>query len=305
MKLEFGTGSAFAKLSKKKASSLVKYAIDLGVRRFDSGVNYGNWKTQPFLGCILKDYLIMEREKFIINTKAGTHSINSRKAYKNFSPDYIENMINKSIYELNCNYIDNFYLHGPNLNQIETEGLLQKIKKLKAQGKIRSFGVCSHDIKTIQRISNGFYDEINGLMLDYNLLQQNRADVFDNCKQNNIKIIAITVLCQGLLLQSPLANFIRSRNMFYLIRSLISSMSKQYIYSAKITRSYMKNNFPLNYKSIPLSFVLNNQSISSIPIGMLSKSSIKQNIMIANNPIDKKITDNVAKWTRDHSQILK
>ena len=53
MKLEFGTGSAFARLSENKAYFLVNYALDLGINKFDTGVNYGNWRTQPLLGLVI------------------------------------------------------------------------------------------------------------------------------------------------------------------------------------------------------------------------------------------------------------
>ena len=74
MKLEFGTGSSFARLSTNKAYFLVNYAIELGINKFDTGVNYGNWKSQPLLGLVLKEHLKKNIEKFIITSKAGSHS---------------------------------------------------------------------------------------------------------------------------------------------------------------------------------------------------------------------------------------
>ena len=85
MKLEFGTGSAFARLSENKAYFLVNYALDLGINKFDTGVNYGNWRTQPLLGLVLQEHIKRNREKLIITSKAGTQQNGS----KNFTPDYI------------------------------------------------------------------------------------------------------------------------------------------------------------------------------------------------------------------------
>ena len=65
----------------------------------------------------------------------------------------------------------------------------------------------------------------------------------------------------------------------------------------------MKKMFSNEVKSIPLSFVINNQYINSIPIGMLSKKSIKRNILIEQNPIDNEITEAVAKWCLNKCQI--
>ena len=116
-----------------KKLELVSYAIKKGIRKFDTGNNYGNWKSEPLLGECLKDFLINNREDYIISSKAGTYSKNNQHS-KNFDPQYIENSIINSIKNLNSKYLDNFYLHGPNLSQIKTKGLIQKLKNLKKRG---------------------------------------------------------------------------------------------------------------------------------------------------------------------------
>lgn len=303
MKLEFGTGSVFSRLSKNKANFLVNYAVDLGIRKFDTGVNYGNWKTQPLLGFTLKEHLKKNREEFIITSKAGTHSYGNLKNSKNFTPEYIEFMINKSISDMNCKYLDKFYLHGPSLEDIENKELLNKLNTLIQTGKIRQFGVNTHNLLNIKKIASGFYSEIRSLIIDYNLLQQDRSFFFNSLKKNSIDISAGTALCQGVLIQSPLESFIRKRNIFYLLRFLLKKSTKKYLYPARVYREYVKNNFPNQFKSIPLSFVLNNSFVKTIPIGMLSKSSIERNIRTAKKPISKEITNKVGKWCQENCQL--
>ena len=300
MKLEFGTGSAFAKLNRNKASFLVDYAIDLGISRFDTGVNYGNWKSQPLLGLVLQKHIKKNREGLIISSKAGNNSRGST----NFSPIYIEHMINKSISDMQCFYLDKFYLHGPSLKDIESEILINKLRDIVQQGKIKQFGVCTHNLETMKKIASGIFQDISLLMIDYNLLQQDRSKVFEDCKKNKIDISCATSLCQGALLQSPIESFIRRRNLFYLLRFILKNSSRKYLPSAKIYRKYAKNNFPIEYNSIPLSFVLNNSSIKTIPIGMLSKSSIEKNINIAKRPINKNISQKVGEWCLSNCQIF-
>ena len=62
------------------------------LRRFDTGVNYGNWKSQPLLGKCLNLHIKKNRAEFQISTKAGTHTT-FNKNHKNFEPNYIEEMI--------------------------------------------------------------------------------------------------------------------------------------------------------------------------------------------------------------------
>ena len=142
------------------------------------------------------------------------------------------------------------------------------------------------------------------LLIDYNLLQQDRGIIFDNCKKNNIEISGGNSLCQGSLLRSPLESFIRNRNFFYLLRFILKKSSKRYLLPAKNYRKFAKTNFPKEYKNIPLSFVLRNSSIKTIPIGMLSKSSIEKNINIAKHITPKKLTTKVGEWCFLNCQIF-
>ena len=110
MKLEFGTGARFAKLNKIYAEDLINFAIDSGIKSFDCGVNYGNWQSQPFLGTLLKRFLMDKRSDFEISSKAGTHS-KGLTHQKIFEANYIEEMIIKSIKDLNCFFlITSFYM---------------------------------------------------------------------------------------------------------------------------------------------------------------------------------------------------
>ena len=305
MKIIFGTGSKFGFFKKKKAKRIVDHALKMGVRKFDTGVNYGQMKSQPLLGECLSKYLKNDRENFILSSKAGTHnSKNFQKLYKSFNPDYIENMINKSIKDLNCFYLDTFYLHGPTLKEIETKGLLKKLKDLLKEGKIKNIGINTHDLHVMKKISSGDYEEINSIQIDFNLLQQDRSTIFNLCKINNINISAGTVLCQGLLLESPISSLINKRSLFYISRMILKKNTRRFLSSAKIARQYIKDNFPNEFHSIPLSFVLNNPSITSIPIGMLSEESIKKNVRISQKTTSSKITENVGNWCLKNCQII-
>lgn len=302
LKIEFGTGSRFGRLSYKKASSLIKYAIQKGIKKFDTGNNYGNWLSEPLLGECLKEFLKQNREDFIISSKAGTVSKNNKHT-KNFDPEYIESSIMNSLKNLNTSYLDYFYLHGPNLSEIKRKGLLQKLKKLKKTGLIKNIGINTHDIFLIEKISNGVIEEIDSLLLDYNLIQQDRDNAIKNCFKNKINVVAGTALCQGLLLQSRLGISLRTLSPFYIGRMYLKESTYKHVYNAKKVRKYLQENYPSLRRDVPLSFVLNSKFIDSIPIGMLSKKSIDKNINIANNPVSKTITNKIGSWCKLNTTI--
>ncbi len=292
MKLEFGTGSRFGRFNYKSAKRLIDYALDHGITRFDTGYSYCKFKSQPLLAKCLKSEINSRREEIILSTKCAA-----------ISGEYINFCVNKSIETFESGYLDHFHLWGSTVKDIESNNVLQEIRSLVKQGKIKTASVNTHEIETIKKISTGFYPDIKGIMLDYNLLKQNRLNFIRESKKNGISIFAGTVLCQGLLINSISKIMLKTLSPFYLARFCIREQTREYIKPSKIIRDYTKRKYNHIYKSIPLSFVINEKLIDSIPIGMLSIESINQNLSIARNPVSKKITDEIAEWALENCQI--
>lgn len=292
MRLEFGTGSRFGRFSYESAQKLTDYALENGINRFDTGYAYGKYRSQPLLAKCLKNKINSEREDIILSTKCSA-----------LSGEYINHCVNKSIETFESGYLDHFHLWGPSIKDIESNDVLKELAKLIKTGKIKKASVNTHEIDSIRKISSGFYSEIKGMMLDYNLLKQNRLEYIKESKKNGISIFAGTVLCQGLLINSISKTFLRTFSPFYLARAFLREQSRAYIKPSKIMRGYLQKKYSDTYKSIPLSFILNEKLIDSIPIGMLSIESIKQNLELVKNPINKKITDKIASWALNNCQI--
>ena len=292
MKLEFGTGSRFGRLNYKEAYALVEYALNKGINRFDTGFSYGNFKSQPLLAKCLEKKLKFSRESLIISTKCAAKS-----------PEYINYCIQKSLETFKSSYIDNFHLWGANIQDLEDGEILKNLRKLQKEGKIKTISVNTHQLKTIKKISTGFYSEIKGMLIDFNLLKQDRIPYIKKSRDYGIQVFAGTVLCQGLLIESISEIFLRSLSPFYLGRALLKKESREYLKPAKILRKLIKNKYKNSYREIPLSYVINESLVEFIPIGMLSMKSIKRNVEIAKNPIKKEITDGIAKWAFENCQI--
>ncbi len=291
-KLIFGTGGRFGRFKFKEAKELVDYALLNGINKFDTGFTYGNNKSQPLLAKCLEKNLIKDRESIILSTKCAPKSA-----------DYINKCVNLSIENFNSGYLDYFHLWGASIENLKDINIMNTLKNLIKEGKIKNACVTTQDLRTIQKISSGCFDEISGLMLDFNLIQQNRLKYIKKSNLNNIKIFAGTSLCQGFLIESVFKMYLRTKSPFYLLRAIYKAETKMYLKQAKLLRSYIKKKYKSKAYKIPLSFVLNEFKVDFIPIGMLSKSSIKKNIDIVNDPIEKKITKRVANWAYKNSQL--
>ena len=49
-------------------------------------------------------------------------------------------------------------------------------------------GINTHDLNLMKIISTGYYDSIDCILIDYNLVQQNRDIIYSKCNENNIDI---------------------------------------------------------------------------------------------------------------------
>ena len=180
MKLEFGTGSRFGRLNFQHAKKIVDYALRSGITRFDTGYTYGKFKSQPLLANCLAKEIQNSRENLSISTKAPA-----------LSEEYIDYSIKKSIETFNCKYIDTFHLWGPSLNDLENKGILKKLQSNKQKGFIKKISINTHKLDIIKKISTGYYDEFESIMVDYNLLQQDRKKYLSKIKKISLLFLQV------------------------------------------------------------------------------------------------------------------
>ena len=291
MQLVFGTGGRFGKFNLRAAKRLIDIALENGINSYDTGFTYGNFKSQPLLSKCLEGRIRDNRKSLYLSTKCPP-----------LSAEYISDAVQKSIETLKCGYLDCFHLWGGTIETLENKKIISLMNTLTKSKKIKTFSISTQDLRTLKKISSGNFDEIGAIMIDYNLLKQNRLPFIKKCKSNNIKIFASTALCQGLLVESIFEIYFRTFSPFYVGRALIKKESRGYLKPARKLRIYLKQNYKKNYFKIPLSFIMNEKNIDFIPIGMLSKKSIENNMSTFNNPVGKLVTKKVAHWAKNNCQ---
>jgi aryl-alcohol dehydrogenase-like predicted oxidoreductase len=124
--------------------ALLRKAYEAGVTFFDTADTYGNGRGETILAEALGDV----RERIVIATKFGYDFYNNtgeRDGHKelpqDFSPKHIRFAVEQSLKRLDTDYIDVYQLHNPRMWAIESDELFATLDALKAEGKIRSYGV--------------------------------------------------------------------------------------------------------------------------------------------------------------------
>jgi aryl-alcohol dehydrogenase-like predicted oxidoreductase len=122
--------------------SLCKAAYDKGIRLFDTANGYQNGNNETMLGNLFKDY---PRDSFILATKVPPGTDRDGKPTDTTSPEKFVESFNTSLSRLKMDYVDILYIHDvSNPELLAYKPLVNVIKKLKKDGKIRFMGFSTH-----------------------------------------------------------------------------------------------------------------------------------------------------------------
>ncbi len=192
----------------------------------------------PFKNKLIKEV----KKKVFINTKILTSDVNK-----------INKILNKikKTYVFKNTLINTIFIHdGWNISSKNGQNLINKLDKLKKLKIIKKIGISCHDANDLQTIiKKPQYDIIQ---LPYSVVDQRCTKYLKKIKKNNIEIHARSIFLQGALLQKVKTNFYLSK-----IYDKIKLIGKKRL-------------------SFLLSFVLNNNNIDKVIIGVRNKSQLEE-----------------------------
>lgn len=143
-----------ADLSTSEIAALVEGCCQMGVSSFDNADIYGGYTTETSFGKGWKESGIA-REQIEIITKFGIvypKSSDQVKAY-NTTSGYIRQQVDQSLLNLQTDYIDVLLLHRPS-PIMDVAQIGSCIQELKAEGKIKHFGVSNFTLSQMELFEN-------------------------------------------------------------------------------------------------------------------------------------------------------
>lgn len=120
--------------------NLCKAAYEKGIKFFDTANGYQNGNNETMLGNLLKDY---PRNSFFLATKVKPVGIDKegKPTAQTTSEAFLEKF-NTSLSRLRMDYVDILYVHDiSNPELLEYKPIINTVKKLKKEGKIRFMGL--------------------------------------------------------------------------------------------------------------------------------------------------------------------
>ena len=127
------------RLSRSELDALIRSDLDAGISFFEHADIYGgNGRCEALFGDILRDDPAL-REKMTLQTKCGI-----RPGQYDFSKEHILESVEGSLKRLGTEQVEFLVLHRPD-TLVEPEEVAEAFAQLKAQGKVRHFGVSNHN----------------------------------------------------------------------------------------------------------------------------------------------------------------
>jgi predicted oxidoreductase len=180
-------------LNTNEFTHLINLFIENGITTFDHADIYGGYTTEASFGKALSESKI-DRKKIQLITKCGIQYVsenrpnNSIKHYE-YSKDYIIWSVENSLKNLQTDYLDVFLLHRPS-PLMQADEIAEAVSKLKADGKILSFGVSNFTSSQTELLRQKTEISFNQVQFSATHYEAMLDGSFDYMQVHNIKPMA-------------------------------------------------------------------------------------------------------------------
>jgi uncharacterized protein len=179
--------------------NLCKAAYAKGIKLFDTAHGYQNGNNETMLGNVLKDFT---RGSFMLATKVKPAGLDKdgRPTDLTTTEDFLEKF-SISLARLRMDYVDILYVHSvDNPEILEHKPVLNALKKLKKEGKVRFTGFSTHRNETAVIDAAARKGEWDMILTSYNFMQTYIGELkaaIRKASEAGIGIVAMKTLAGG------------------------------------------------------------------------------------------------------------
>jgi predicted oxidoreductase len=213
-------GSWGKQLSKTQMADLMNYCLETGITTFDHADIYGDYGTEKSFGDAFNESGIARSDIQLIS-KCGIQMTNGRAnavAHYQYDANYIIWSAEQYLKKLKTEYLDLLLLHRPS-PLMEVDEIAEAIQKLKADGKIKEFGVSNFTVSQIAMLETKI--PVSANQVEFSLTHDSPMydGTFDDCIAKNRVAMA----------WSPLGSFFREENnQNTRIKSVLKGLEEKY-----------------------------------------------------------------------------
>jgi aryl-alcohol dehydrogenase-like predicted oxidoreductase len=183
-----GINLAYGPSDEQQGIAAIQRAHDLGVTFFDTAELYGWGENEKVLGRAIKGF----RDQVVVASKFGftrDYGLDSR-------PQHIREVINKSLRNLDVDYIDLYYQHRVDPN-VPVEDVAGTVKEFIDAGKVKYFGLSEAGPNTIRQAHA--VEVVSALQTEYSLFAREVEQLFPVLDELGIGFVPYSPLARGFL----------------------------------------------------------------------------------------------------------
>lgn len=202
---------------------IIHQCLEIDLNVFDHADIYGHYTTEAEFGQVLKGNSSLRQDLKII-TKCGIKMLTPNrphhaiKSYDSSGAHIIES-VEQSLINFHTDYIDTLLLHRPDL-LMDVEEIASTIIKLKAEGKIKSFGVSNFTTSQVALLHQYIPVEFHQVEISVTNLSAFDNGVLDQCQLEHIEAQSWSPMGNGL--------FTNATAQHQRILSTVEALSKVY-----------------------------------------------------------------------------
>ncbi len=265
----------------QEASRAVGAAIDQGITLFDTAEIYGPFHSEEILAKALGE----RRKEIILVTKVGFNYDEVGKSIgRNSRADYVIARTEGCLKRLNTDVIDLMLIHWPD-HDTPFEEPMRALEQLKAEGKIRYYGVSNFTVPMMVECQQ--YGTLTANQVGYHLYDRRmERAVLPYCQANGIGYMAYGSLGFGLLTGTftEETSFVdwdwRSKgNAFGLPLFQRDSFLKELRVTARLQE--LAAGYGKSVAQLAIAWVLGNPAVTVALVGMRNDKELQENVAAA------------------------
>ncbi|MCY0969235.1 aldo/keto reductase [Chryseobacterium wangxinyae] len=192
----FEDANMYGEADETEAIATIHRSLELGGNFLDTADLYGPFKNEQLIAKAVGK----NRDQYIITTKFGWEIDDSNKVTWaiNGSKDYVKKSVERSLKNLNTDYIDLYYMHRLDKNT-PIEETVQAMSDLVQEGKIGYIGLSEVSSETVKRAHS--IHPITAVQSEYSLFERTAEErgVLKTLQELGIGFVAYSPLGRGFL----------------------------------------------------------------------------------------------------------
>ncbi len=268
----------YGEIDVTEASRAVNAAIDHGITLFDTAEVYGPYHSEE----ILAKALGSRRKEIVLVTKVGFVYDEDNKIIGRSSRDhYIIKRTEGCLRRMNTDVIDLMLIHWPD-HHTPIEEPIRALEKLKADGKIRHYGVSNFTVAMMEECQK--HGRLTANQVGYHLYDRRmEKEVLPYCRANGIGYMAYGTLGFGLLTGAftPETTFLdwdwRSKGKAF---GLPLFERDHFLRELRVTARLQElaASYGKSVAQLAIAWVLGNPAVTVALVGMRNERELKENV---------------------------